>query len=68
MIAGYQWTIESPFCLGLGQVVGEEAPFQESDLQFAMQLADFFWDEGEGYVKYSSLSNLQMELEYGFNA
>ena len=65
MLARYQWTTDSPFCLGLGQVVGEEAQFQESDLQFAMQLADFFWDEG---IAGHSSTWLQMELYYGFNA
>ena len=65
MLARYQWTTDSPFCLGLGQVVGEEAQFQESDLQFAMQLPDFFWDKR---IWSDSPTYLQMELHYGFNA
>ena len=44
MLANYQWTSESHFCLGFGQVFGKEAQFKYSDIQFAMQTADYFWD------------------------
>ena len=43
MVEEYTWSSESPYCIGLGQVFGNERPYLYSDMQFAKQTADLFW-------------------------
>ena len=40
----YRWSEERPVCLFLGKTFGEEAQYLYSDMQYAKQTADLFWE------------------------
>ena len=40
----YSWSKERPVCLFLGKTFGEEAQYLYSDMPYAKQTADLFWD------------------------
>ena len=69
MAEEFAWSSESPYCVGLGPVFGNEAAYMYSDMQFAKQTAKHFWQlaqvESDEYKEEGTLDpRLQLDLYY----
>ena len=59
--------------MGLGPVFGEEAPYLQSDIQFAKQVSHYFWGLRNDYEDYYDnkgklYRRLSLDLQYGFKS